>query len=171
MNNEDKNFIGPKQPITAGSISAIPDSEPDTNLQAVMQDSLGLGGINVATVDLDEIKNDSELIIISKDNGKFGLCAEKIRFVKVGKKGEIILKKISDNDDEREKELLAEFIVSMNEKQIKKSVTKMVKEALMRKPINTLKRLSKETKKKEKSELHTRRGCVWFQIGEEAVNL
>ena len=147
----------------------IPES--DVGIQATLQDNLGIGGLNINSIDVKDFEKDSELIIISKASGKFGLCAEKLRFVKVEKNGDIILKKISDQDDESEKELLAEFIVSMNEKQIKKSVTKMVKEALMRKPLNTLKKLVKNTKKKDKSKLHTRRGCVWFQVGDEAVNL
>ena len=147
----------------------IPDSE--TGLMAEMKDNLGLGGLSISTVDIDEIENEAELIIISKSSGKFGLCTNKLRFIKTENNGDIILKKISDNDDESEKELLAEFIVSMNEKQLKKSVTKMVKNALMRKPINTLKKLKENTEKKDKSKLETRRGCVWLQIGDEAVNL
>jgi len=157
-----------KKPVPVDSI--IPPNEPESNVLASLQDNLNpLQGFNLNIVESEEFKEDTELIIISKDGGRFGVCNEKIKFVK-SENGEIILKKIDDKD-EKQKELIADFIVSTHEKEIKNNVSEMVKTALKRKPLNVLKKLKKESKKGNKSKLHTRRGCVFLQIGNEAVNL
>ena len=148
--------------------AVIPDSA--NSLLADMQDSFDpLKGFNINHVDTDTLDQDSEIILISKDGGKFGICTEKFKVVK-NDHGRVTIEKITDKDLDS-KELIAEFIVSTHEQQIKDSVKEMVKQALIRKPIKTLRTLAKETKKKKGSKLHTRRGCVFFQIGNEAITL
>lgn len=148
----------------------VPDSEPEHDLVSTMSDQLNpLVGLNINLTDIETFTKDSELIIISKDGGKFGVCAERFKFVKT-EKGKVILAKVSGKD-EYTKELIAEFLVTIHEKEIKNSVIQMVKKALIRKPINTLRKLKKESQSGKKSKLHTRKGCVFLQIGDEAVNL
>ena len=152
-----------------GLPAIIPPNEPEFNMMANMSDSLGINGLTINTIELKDVKKDSELIIISKENEKFSVVTTRLKISEIQKGG--ILLKIKTDKDENQKKILAEFIVSMNKKQIEKSAAKMVYDALMRKPISTLKKLRVQTKKKKKSKLETRRGCVFLQIGNEAVNL
>ncbi len=87
----------------------IPEDAPESSIIATLQDNFNpLTGFNMNLSEKLDFEENTELIIISKDGGKFSVCAEKFKFIK--KKGtKVILQKVTDKD-EKQKELIAEFI-------------------------------------------------------------
>lgn len=127
-------------------------------------------GVNLKLLDPHEIDKDMMILLLGKDENKFGIAVEKFRVEKkIGDK--LILVPYDEKGDPDIRNEIAEFIVQINSEQIKKSSIKMVKDALFRKPLKTLRRLEKATKEKKPSKLKTNVGCVYLEIGDEEVLL
>ncbi len=127
-------------------------------------------GLNIVSIDPENVPKDMMLILLGKDENKFGVFQERFRIVK--RDGDkLILEPYDEKGPLAVREEIVNFVVQLNEEKIKESAVSMVKKALMRKPLKTLKKLQKETKKKKDSKLETRSGCVFFEVGDECVIL
>jgi len=150
----------------------IPVENSGIDLLSSISDSINpMTGINMKILDPDDLTKDFMIIMLAKDENRFGIAQGRYRVIK--RDGEkLILEPYDEKGPEEAREQIANFIVQINEKQIKESSIAMVKKALLRKPIKQLHRLKEESKKKGiKSKLATKVGCVYLEIGDEKVLL
>lgn len=131
-------------------------------------------GMNLTLIDPENVDKDMMIIMMGKNDNKFGICTERFRVT--GREGEkLILEPYDEKGPEEARREIAKFIVQLNEEEIKESAVGMVEKALMRKPIKKLEELKKETKKEKKkglgAKLKTKTGCVYLVIGDQEVLL
>lgn len=127
-------------------------------------------GINLKIIDPEKVDKNMMIILLGKDEDKFGICQQRFRVIKQ-KGDQIILEPYDEKGTPEARKEIARFIVQMNEQQIKSSAVDMVEKALNRKPIKKLERLKEQTKKGMRSKLSTSVGCVYLVIGDEEILL
>ena len=127
-------------------------------------------GMNLNLIDPENVDKNMMIIMLGKDDNKFGICTERFRVIK--RDGDkLILEPYDEKGPEAAREEIANFIVQLHEKEIKDSAVGMVKKALMRKPIKKLEKLKEKSKPGVKGKLKTMTGCVYLVIGDEEVLL
>ena len=126
-------------------------------------------GLTIETFDPYE-KPSHTIILFGKKENKFGIAQRRFKIKeKIG--DNIVLEPFDEIGSEEAREELAEFIVDTHQDDIRAQSVEVVKKALKRKDVKILEKMKIETKKKKKSKLRTRMGCVFFEIGEESIIL
>lgn len=131
-------------------------------------------GMNLTLIDPEDVDKDMMIIMMGKNDNKFGICTERFRVI--GREGEnLILEPYDEKGPEEARKEIAKFIVQINEKAIRDSAVDMVEKALTRKPIKKLEELKKETEKIKKkgivAKLKTKTGCVFLSVGDMEILL
>jgi len=128
-------------------------------------------GVTMTMGDPKDLKEGDSVVLFLIKGGKFTVIKGKYKIEGLAHKKFHLVLMEEHMEDEAERKELAKLIVKMHSKVLVTEALKSVEIALSRKPKEKLEALMIQTKKGKKAEMHSRKGCMFLQIGKEATVL
>lgn len=128
-------------------------------------------GISLNILERSDLKDGDIIAPLVKDPNKLGLVNQLYK-VQLWEDGTIhLLPVIDDLGDEAKREKIIEYLLEAHKEEIKEGAFNAFRQALRRKPEKKLKAMEAESKKGKKSQTESRRGCMYWAIGDEEIVL